>query len=144
MQYRVPIISSPALWVQDLTKVIYFNFYASFEVRTYLSHVLLSKIIAYTLNMTSQRWLTDADFSVGSQSGSIWWHYVVVIVPDNIQYTQNATLWITGGGMGDSAPHGGQEDIVVSAALATNTGVITGVLYQVRISTRLYYFLIVF
>lgn len=82
--------------------------------------------------MTSQRWLTDADFSEGSQSGSIWWHYLVVIVPDNLQYTRNATIWITGGSQGSSAPHAGDEDVVVSAALATSTGVVTGVLFQVN------------
>eukprot|EP00598_Pedospumella_elongata_P013548 CAMPEP_0184987744 /NCGR_PEP_ID=MMETSP1098-20130426/21596_1 /TAXON_ID=89044 /ORGANISM="Spumella elongata, Strain CCAP 955/1" /LENGTH=156 /DNA_ID=CAMNT_0027512333 /DNA_START=16 /DNA_END=483 /DNA_ORIENTATION=+ len=86
---------------------------------------------AYTLNMTSQRWLTNDDFSAGSQSGSIWWHYLVVIVPDNLDFTRNATIWITGGSQGSGAPRAGDEDVVVSAALATNTGVITGVLYQV-------------
>jgi hypothetical protein len=33
--------------------------------------------LAYTLNMTSQRWLTDADFSPNSDAKSIWWHYLV-------------------------------------------------------------------
>ena len=33
----------------------------------------------YTLNMTSQKWLTDEDFSETSDSGSIWWHYLVSI-----------------------------------------------------------------
>ena len=81
--------------------------------------------------MTSQKWLTDADFSEGSQSGSIWWHYLVVIVPDELKYTRNATMYITGGSMSSSAPHGGDEDIVVAAALATSTGVATGVLFQI-------------
>ena len=31
----------------------------------------------YTLNMTSQKWLTDADFSPTSDAGPIWWHYLV-------------------------------------------------------------------
>jgi hypothetical protein len=34
--------------------------------------------------MTSQAWLTDADFSADSQAKSIWWHYLVVIVPDEV------------------------------------------------------------
>lgn len=85
--------------------------------------------------MTSQRWLTDADFSEGSQSGSIWWHYLVVIVPDNLEFTRNATIWITGGSQSMGYPSPGSEDVVVSAALATSTGVVTGILYQVR---RLY------
>lgn len=80
--------------------------------------------------MTSQRWLTDADFSANSQSGSIWWHYLVVIVPENIQYTRNATIWITGCDM-NHIPTQHDEDVALSAALATNTGLVTGVLFQV-------------
>ena len=93
--------------------------------------VIIFFFLAYTLNMTSQRWLTDADFSEDSQSGSIWWHYLVVIVPENLEFTRNATMWITGGSMSMGAPHAGDEDVVVSAALATTTGVVTGVLFQV-------------
>jgi PhoPQ-activated pathogenicity-related protein len=91
----------------------------------------LCMYVAYTLNMTSQRWLTDADFSPSSSSGSIWYHFLVVIIPDNLKYTRNATMWVTGGSTG-SIPHQGDEDIVVSAALATSTGIITGALFQVR------------
>ena len=85
---------------------------------------------AYTLNMTSQRWLTDADFSAGSQAGSIWWHYLIVIVPDNLQHTTNATIWITGCDQG-FIPNKNDEDVLLSAALATNIGVVTGVLFQI-------------
>ena len=80
--------------------------------------------------MTSQRWLTDADFSEGSQAGSIWWHYLVVIVPDNLKYTRNGTMWITGFDQ-HSIPGPEDEDVVLSAALATNLGIVTGVLFQV-------------
>ena len=31
----------------------------------------------YVLNVTSQRWLTDADFSPDSTAKSIWWHMLV-------------------------------------------------------------------
>jgi hypothetical protein len=82
--------------------------------------------------MTSQRWLTDAEFSAGSEAGSIWWHYLVVIVPENLKYTHNATMWITGMGQ-NSIPDQGVEDVILSAALATNLGVVTGVLFQVRV-----------
>lgn len=80
--------------------------------------------------MTSQRWLTDADFSAGSQSGSIWWHYLVVIVPDNLKYTRNASIWITGCDQG-FIPGQNDEDVALSAALATNVGSVIGVLFQV-------------
>ena len=84
----------------------------------------------YTLNMTSQRWLTDADFSASSEGGSIWWHMLVVIVPDTIKHTRNASLWITGWGMG-GVPKSTDEDVVLSAALAMGTGTITGALFQI-------------
>ncbi|KAJ1417345.1 PqaA type PhoPQ-activated pathogenicity-related protein, partial [Ochromonadaceae sp. CCMP2298] len=86
---------------------------------------------AYTLNMTSQRWLTDADFSPDSQGKSIWWHYLVVIVPENVQWSRNATLWITGGSMSSAAPHAKDEDITVTAALACNTGTVAAALFQI-------------
>ena len=31
----------------------------------------------YTLNMTSQTWLTEEDFSPSSDSKPLWWHYLV-------------------------------------------------------------------
>jgi len=84
----------------------------------------------YTLNMTSQRWLSDADFSESSEAGSIWWHMLVVIVPDNVKYYHNASMWITGWGMG-GMPTAEDEDIVLAAALAMGTGTITGALFQI-------------
>jgi hypothetical protein len=86
--------------------------------------------------MTSQRWLTDDVFSADSDSKSIWWHYLVVIVPENLQYTRNASLWITGGSVTSGFPSARDEDIVVSAALATSTGSVTGVLFQVSLEIR--------
>jgi len=86
---------------------------------------------AYTLNMTSQAWLTPADFSNTSVSGSIWWHIMVVIVPDEIKYKNNGSLYITGGSMGDSLPDKKNEDIMVATALASGSGVITAALFQI-------------
>lgn len=83
--------------------------------------------------MTSQRWLTDADFSESSDAGSIWWHWMVVIVPDEIKFTRNASMWITGGGMSSNPPTADSEDILVSAALACSVGTVTTVLFQVII-----------
>jgi PhoPQ-activated pathogenicity-related protein len=81
--------------------------------------------------MTSQRWLNDTDFAANSESGSIWWHYLAVIVPDNVKSTTNASLWITGGNMGQGAPSIHSEDILVSAALAVSNGVVVGSLFMV-------------
>ncbi len=76
------------------------------------------------LNMTSQRWLTDADFAPNSPSKSLWFHYLVVIVPNAVQWTRNASLYITGGenDHGGSIPKSNDEDIVrvlVSVWLST-------------------------
>jgi hypothetical protein len=50
----------------------------------------------YTLNMTSQQWLTPEDFSNTSSSNSIWYHILVVIVPDEIKYKSNGSLYVFG------------------------------------------------
>jgi PhoPQ-activated pathogenicity-related protein len=85
----------------------------------------------YMLNMTSQRWLTDDDFSPNSDVKSLWWHYLVVVVPDVLTYTRNASLYITGGSNTNSPPTQYNEDILVAVALATTAGCITGTLFQV-------------
>jgi len=85
----------------------------------------------YLLNVTSQRWLTDADFSEDSEMKSLWWHYMVVIVPSEIKYTKNSTIWITGWSNGSGAPTAKDEDIALAAALAMGTGTVTGALFQI-------------
>jgi PhoPQ-activated pathogenicity-related protein len=93
----------------------------------------------YMLNLTSQQWLTPDQFSNTSDSGSIWWHMLVVIVPDKVQYTTNASLYITGwsmpkqqeDGSWSSIPTAKDEDIQVASALAMSTGQITGALFQI-------------
>jgi PhoPQ-activated pathogenicity-related protein len=92
---------------------------------------LFFPLLAYALNMTSQRWLTDADFAPTSNAKSIWWHWLIVIVPDEIKFKQNASLWITGMGMSQSVPDPQSEDVALSAALAVTTGTITGVLFNI-------------
>lgn len=81
--------------------------------------------------MTSQKWLDDSVFSDNSPSKSIWWHYLTVIVPDNLNYHNNGTLYITGGSVTSGLPHTKDEDITVAAAIATSIGVVTGCLFQI-------------
>lgn len=78
------------------------------------------------INMTSQQWLTEADVS-----RSIWWHIIVVIIPDNVDWKKNATLWITGWNNDSGLPTNKDEDIVLASALAMGTGTITGALFQI-------------
>jgi PhoPQ-activated pathogenicity-related protein len=81
----------------------------------------------YTLNVTSQKWLTDEDFSPDSKTKSIWFHYLLVIVPDQIDWNQNATLYITGANNAND-PIGLQtwEDTILASALATANNIVTG------------------
>jgi PhoPQ-activated pathogenicity-related protein len=51
----------------------------------------VGKVNVHTLNMTSQTWLTDGDVSQ-----TLWFHYVLLYVPDSVN-TTNALLYITGG-----------------------------------------------
>ena len=85
------------------------------------------------LNMTSQCWLTPADFT--SVIGHVWTHSVLVVTPDRgVAYPDAAALWITGGG-NDGAPNQlpstDDEDVLVCAALATTVGTVCSVLYQI-------------
>jgi PhoPQ-activated pathogenicity-related protein len=86
----------------------------------------------YTLNLTSLVWLSDEDFDSASQTRSVWWHYVVVIVPDTVDYSRNASLYVTGGSNGlNSFPQPKDEDIVLGSSLAMMTNSIVGVLFQI-------------
>jgi len=86
----------------------------------------------HTLNLTSVRWLTDDEFHESSQTGSVWWHYMVVIVPDTVDYQQNASIYITGGSNGmNSFPDADDEDIAIAAAVAMDTNMVVGCLFQI-------------
>ena len=93
------------------------------------------KWTGYTLNVTSQQWLTPDAFSNTSDSGSIWYHILVVIVPEKVEFKNNASMYITGWGQpnpdGSNLPNAKDEDIRVAASLAVSTGIITGCLFQI-------------
>lgn len=46
----------------------------------------------YILNMTSQKWQDESVVT-----NPIWWHFLCVTIPDKIQITDAAALWIDGG-----------------------------------------------
>mmetsp|Transcript_555 Transcript_555/g.976 ORF Transcript_555/g.976 Transcript_555/m.976 type:complete len:513 (+) Transcript_555:47-1585(+) len=80
----------------------------------------------HLLNMTSQQWLTPEDVD-----RSLWWHYLLVIIPENVNFENNATLYVTGWSNTDPFPDASSEDVRVAAALAAGAGCITGALFQV-------------
>ena len=86
----------------------------------------------YLLNVTSQAWLTPADFA--GPYGHIWTHSVLVVIPDKLNYLDAASLWITGNdndGAPDSLPSATDEDVLVCASLAVTVGQVCAVLYQI-------------
>lgn len=83
----------------------------------------------YLLNMTSGTWLTPADSTC-----SKWSHQVLVVVPKTLSPVwslDNAALYITGGSTSSGIPQPDSDDVMIAAALATSTGAITAVLWQV-------------
>ena len=72
----------------------------------------------YILNMTSQQWLTYNDVS-----RSIWWHYLVVVVPDEIKHPTVGGVWVTGGHNTDGYPDLNSEDMELTVTLALSTKV---------------------
>lgn len=83
---------------------------------------------AHVYNMTSQFWLSPAD-----SNRHLWWHYVAIIIPNNVNYTRTqATLYITGNDNEVSqAPTNKSEDLNLAAQLAMSTSTATAVLWQV-------------
>lgn len=81
----------------------------------------------YVLNMTSQQWRDASEVSI-----SIWTHQLVVIVPDNIRFNTSAGLYVTGNSNNNpGVPSATDEDILVSAILATSNGLVTATLFQI-------------
>ena len=37
------------------------------------------------------------DYAAADVDRSVWWHYLVINIPDNIQFTDTAFIFITGG-----------------------------------------------
>ncbi|XP_071814910.1 autocrine proliferation repressor protein A-like [Apostichopus japonicus] len=83
---------------------------------------------AYVLNMTSQIWLTAKD-----SSQPVWWHYLYIIVPDTLYYTDTAFMWITGGSNKNyAAPDPLKDDEVMLVTKSiVQTGIVGAVIRQV-------------
>ena len=54
---------------------------------------------AYILNMTSQTWLNAA-----TVSRSVWWHFMMVVVPVERTPGETGLLWISGAPMSLASP----------------------------------------
>lgn len=71
-------------------------------------------VTSYIFRMVSQEWLTKELLNTPE-----WWHWVTVVVPDEIEH-QTALLWI-GGGSSDRDQPEGANNFLASAALETKT-----------------------
>ena len=80
----------------------------------------------YLLNMTSQTWLTAND-----SDRSVWWHYMAVVVPDELDYKSNGVIWVTGNSNTDSIPTGLNEDEALCISIALGDKVVCTVLWQI-------------
>jgi PhoPQ-activated pathogenicity-related protein len=84
----------------------------------------------YTLhyiNLTSQTWLTDND-----SDRSIWWHYLVICIPHDIELSGSAFMYITGGSnSGTGRPDKESVDMLLTTALCITTGSVTAALFQI-------------
>ncbi|CAL1541763.1 unnamed protein product [Lymnaea stagnalis] len=80
----------------------------------------------HTLNMTSQKWLTE-----NTTTRPIWWHYVTVVVPKDLVYTDTALVWIDEGSNDDRPPTETDLFLAVTTALGVSTGAIAAIIKQI-------------
>jgi len=80
----------------------------------------------HVLNMTSQQWLTPQDVD-----RSIWWHIVVVVIPEINSHPDKGALYLTGGDQNDGLPDGTGEDELLCIALALFSEVTCTVVHHI-------------
>lgn len=92
-------------------------------------HTLLGGV-GTVLNVTSQKWL-DVSKAAGPY-GDIWTHQVVVVVPKHIRVRNVTMAYLTGScNHNPSVPKADDEDIVVADSVASMTGAIAIVVFQI-------------
>jgi PhoPQ-activated pathogenicity-related protein len=79
---------------------------------------------AYVLDLTSQQWRTSTDIKEGDEGGTIWQHWLIVFIPNDVD-SNIAFLYINGGNNGGSAPTSWQDsselEMLAGFASATDT-----------------------
>jgi PhoPQ-activated pathogenicity-related protein len=85
-------------------------------------------------NMTSQKWLSEKYVD-----RSIWWHYVVSIVPDELEFNDKSIVFIGGGSNTDDIPNIENDLVILGSKLALNTKSIVTVLFQIPNQPLLFY-----
>jgi PhoPQ-activated pathogenicity-related protein len=81
----------------------------------------------YLLNVTSQTWRSTDEVSIAK-----WTHTLAIIVPERLEITNQALIYLTGG---DNVPqdiiHEDREDIILASTIATQTQSVVGVMFQI-------------
>ncbi|XP_035694841.1 autocrine proliferation repressor protein A-like, partial [Branchiostoma floridae] len=82
----------------------------------------------YLLNMTSQQWLTEDEVD-----RPIWWHFLTVVIPDNMTYPDAGFLFIDGDNNDhpESLPSHGDNFVSLVNMFAVGTGSVAANLKQV-------------
>lgn len=83
----------------------------------------------YTLNLTSQTWLTPEDFD--GPNGYLWTHQLVCIVPKLLLHRNIAAIYATGGSNPAKPPKALDEDVLVAVVLALESKTIVCTLFQI-------------
>ncbi|CAL1541759.1 unnamed protein product [Lymnaea stagnalis] len=92
----------------------------------YLTSITGPDYSIYILNMTSQTWLTDKVTTT-----PVWWHYVSVIIPKEVEYTDTGFLWISSGSSLNGIPSATDKHIEMMTATAIKTKTVCGVINQI-------------
>eukprot|EP01013_Petalomonas_cantuscygni_P008288 TRINITY_DN21004_c0_g1_i1.p1 TRINITY_DN21004_c0_g1~~TRINITY_DN21004_c0_g1_i1.p1 ORF type:complete len:562 (-),score=146.05 TRINITY_DN21004_c0_g1_i1:753-2339(-) len=81
----------------------------------------------YVLNMTSQTWVTP-----DNNTRPVWWHTMVVVVPLEWDRSRDGFVYVTGGSNHNGeVPTAEDEDVLVVASVAIESGTIGACLKQV-------------
>jgi PhoPQ-activated pathogenicity-related protein len=81
---------------------------------------------SYFINLTSQMWLSRREVS-----RSIWWHYLVINIPDQVDFKDTGFLYITGGSNHAGRPDITSSDCLLTTLMAVGTNSVTATLFQV-------------
>lgn len=86
----------------------------------------LTNSMTYVLNMTSQKWYDETVLNK-----PIWWHYLVINVPDQVVIKDAAFLFISSGNTDNEIPTPQDDFVEIHSNLAVGTKAVTAVLRQI-------------
>jgi PhoPQ-activated pathogenicity-related protein len=94
---------------------------------THLATYRYRDVSVVMVNMTSQRWLDD-----DTVDHSLWWHWMGIAIPDNIDHPEHAMVISVGGGNGNKEDYPGRAALenVVASSMANDTGMIVAYVMQ--------------